>query len=344
MRYAVTGGTGFFGSVLMDELASRGHEAIALDLLPPDRTDWPHRSAVIDIRDSKALSSVLKDLGPVDGVFHLAAVLAHDKSHFADVTSTNLDGTRNLMEACRELEIPKVVFTSSNCVFAADCAEPVDENKSPSPIEEYGRSKLQGESLIATYSPAVKSVSLRCPTIISAGRMGLLTILFDFIREGRRLYLVGSGSNKYGFIYAPDLADACIRSMQSGASGIYHVGSDNVPTLRQLYSELAEFAGKKPRFVELPEGPATAALAALYRLGLSPLGPYHYRMLAANFVFDCSKLKAETGWKPTLTNSEMLQQAFTYYVEHREEMSQANVSPHRKPARAGILGLLRLIS
>jgi phage terminase small subunit len=68
-------------------------------------------------------------------------------------------------------------------------------------------------------------------------------------------------------------------------------------------------------------------------------------MLAANFVFDTTKAKDDLGWTPTKTNLEMLCEAYSYYVEHRDDIrKQKGLSPHRSPARAGIINLLRMIS
>lgn len=345
MRFVVTGGAGFFGSVLLQHLDQAGHEVLSVDCLADTSLNARYYTAQVDITDREALKQAIRTFGRVDGIFHLAAVLAHDRRQFRRLWSTNVDGTYNVMEIARELSIPKVVFTSSNCVFATHFDKHVDELVSPTPVEEYGKSKLAAEEVVISYDATVSGVIIRCPTIISAGRLGLLTILFDFVREGRRLYVLGSGDNRYSFIYARDLAEACLLAMTSSCTGIYHIGSDSVPTIRQLYGGLAAFAEKPAKIVSVPAGPAMLALKALYMLGLSPLGPYHYRMLAANFVFDTRKAKKDLGWAPTKTNLEMLCEAYSYYVEHRDDIRhQMGLSPHRSPARAGIINLLRMIS
>ncbi len=343
--FVVTGGSGFFGSQLLAHLAGRGHRLLSIDCLPDDKESRPYAFRQLDIADRVSLREAIAGFGPVDGIFHVAAVLAHDKRNFHRLWRSNVDGTRNVMETASELGIRKVVFTSSNCVFATTYDTAVDESTPVSPIEEYGRTKVAGEEIVGGYAGSVQGVSIRCPTIVGAGRLGLLTILFDFVREGRRMYLVGGGHNRYSFIHAGDLAAACLAAMGSDNCGIYHVGSDGVPTLEQLYADLYHFAGKTPRFVHLPAGPTALAMKVVYDLGLSPLGPYHYRMLAANFVFDNGKLKRDLGWAPTKTNSQMLCEAYKYYVDHRQELLQGTtLSPHRRPAGAGIINLLRLIS
>ena len=82
-----------------------------------------------------------------------------------------------------------------------------------------------------------------------------------------------------------------------------------------------------------------------YKLGLSPLGPYHRRMIAESFKFDTSKAKLELGWSPTLTNEEILLKAFEYYKKNKNDiLSRTNVSAHNTVTKAGIINLLKIIS
>ena len=79
--------------------------------------------------------------------------------------------------------------------------------------------------------------------------------------------------------------------------------------------------------------------------GLSPLGPYQYRMIAEPFAFDTARIKRTLGWKPTLTNSEMLFEAFDHYRRHRHEVSDPLLaSAHRQRARMGVIRLLKQLS
>jgi UDP-glucose 4-epimerase len=347
MRFVVTGGMGFFGSILCEHLVDRGHDVLSLDLLADTNSARRYKNIQLDLRDFEALKAAVVDFerdGKVNAIFHVAALLAHVTADPNELWSANVDGTKNVMECAKQLSIARVVFTSTNCVFSTGFTEPVNEQTATQPIEIYGKSKLAAEEIITSYKD-VSSVIVRCPTIIAAGRLGLLTILFDFVREGRRLYVVGDGSNRYSFISADDLADACLLAAQSSKSGLYNIGSDNVPSMRQLYSSLMQYAGKKPRIVSIPEAPTVMALKILNKLGLSPLGPYHYRMLAANFVFDTSKIKSEIEWRPTKTNTEILCSAYQYYIDNLDSINNAtNVSAHHSKAKAGILNLLRLIS
>jgi nucleoside-diphosphate-sugar epimerase len=221
----------------------------------------------------------------------------------------------------------------------------VTEHDVPAPIEIYGRSKLAAEQHLESLSSQLAVKIVRTPTIVAAGRLGLLSILFEFIHEGRRVWLVGDGGNRYQFVSADDLAQACLLLVASPATGVFHVGSENVPTIREMFGSVIERAGTKARLTQLPRSPAIAALRLLSSMGLSPLGPYHYRMIASSFEFDTTRLRNATGWRPTIGNTEMLWRAYQFYVEHLDQLSkQQKGSPHRTVSGLGALRIVKWLS
>ena len=135
-------------------------------------------------------------------------------------------------------------------------------------------------------------------------------------------------------IYAGDLAQACVQCLDCKGSATFHVGSDNVPSLRECYEAVIKEAGSKSRVRSLPKGPALAMMRLAHTLRISPLGPYQYRMIAEDFVFDTSRIRQALGWRPTVTNSEMLTMAYRYYAENREEiLARSNVRLTRERRR-----------
>jgi UDP-glucose 4-epimerase len=340
----VTGGSGFFGGILKRELLHRGFSVTNLDLVR-DPEEHPALTSVRgDIRDGELLDSVFASR-PFSAVFHVAAMLAHGGVSREVLWTSNVDGTRNLAEAARRHGVRKFVFTSSNCLWGHNLGHPVREDDPPAPVELYGRSKLAGERILTEYSRELDVVTLRCPTIISSGRLGLLAILFEFIQEGRTVWVVGDGSNRYQFVYAPDLAEACLLALNYGGSDVFHVGSDHVQTLREVYEAVIRKAGTRSRVHSLPRRATLAAMQLAHRLRLSELGPYHYRMIAEDFLFDTTKIRGRLGWSPTLSNAEMLSEAYEYYARSRREIeSRHDVSAHSRPASMGIIRLLKWIS
>src|ERR1017187_6228627 len=344
-KVLVTGGSGFFGSILKTRLLGEGFSVVNLDLVAdPDRHE--HLTSIRgDIRDCALLESLFA-AEHFDAVMHCAAMLAHEKIDKNTIWTSNVDGTRNLTEAARRTGVRSLVFTSTNCLWAQNAGRPVREDDPPAPVELYGRSKLAAEQILKQYQDDLAVIIIRCPTIIDSGRLGLLAILFEFIDEGRRIWVVGDGGNRYQFIYAQDLATACLLAMEHGHSDLFHVGSDDVPTLREVYEAVIRAAGTGARVARLPKAPTIAAMKLAHNLGISPLGPYHYRMIAEDFVFDTTHIRRELGWRPTLTNQEMMVKAYEYYSQRRKEIDAraGEVSAHSRAAKMGVIRLLKWMS
>ena len=340
----ITGGAGFFGDILKVALLSLGQLCVSVDLEPDLRRHPRLTSVQADIRHAGKLEPLFAQ-HRFDCIFHCAAILAHDAKDREFLWSSNVEGTRNVAELAAAHHIRKVVYVSSNCLWADPFNRAVTEHDTPHPREIYGRSKWEGEKILSSCADRFELAIIRTPTIIDEGRLGLLSILFEFIDEGRRVWLVGNGENKYQFVYAPDLADACIRASAPGHTGVFNVGSDHVESLRAVYQSVIDRAGSGSRISSLPRMPTLQLMRLAYLAGISPLGPYQYRMIAESFEFDTHRAHEELGWHPTLTNSEMLARAFQYYRDHRGEIhARTNVSAHKRPARMGVIRLLKWIS
>lgn len=343
-RVLVTGGSGFFGELLKHALLDEGLECVNVDL-KTDTTSHPGlTSHVADILESAALETIFSQQ-PIDCVFHCAAVLSHAARHRDFLWNCNVEGTRNVAGCAAKFQVPKVVFVSTNCLWAESFAKPVTEEEPPRPGEIYGESKLAAENVLQEFSDRFDSVIIRTPTIIGPGRLGLLTILFEFIDEGRRVWVVGGGKNRIQFIDADDLAQACIKGMRYEGSGIFNVGSNDVKSLAEVYEYVIGQAGTRARVAVLPRGVTLNLMKLAYFLRLSPLGPYQYKAIAESFQFDTSKAHRELGWKPTATNEQALFKAYEYYHKNLAEIRQRkDVSAHKQPAKLGLIRLLKWLS
>ena len=349
----VTGGSGFFGGVLKRRLLRDGHIVVNVDLVP-DEEIYPGLISITgDLRDAALLKRIFSQ-HRFDAVYHAAAQLAHGtRLDERLLWTSNVDATKLLAEAARRAGTRPFVFLSSNCLWASNLGHPVNEERdAPAPVEIYGKSKLEAERILQKFTSDLDVVIIRCPTIIDSGRLGLLAILFEFIHDGKTIWVVGAGNNRYQFIYAEDLATACILAASCGRSDLFHIGSDNVRTMRDVYEAVIRGAACEPgsragrsRVRSLPRAPVIAAMKLAHGLRLSPLGPYHYKMIAESFLFDTTRIKQRLGWQPTLTNEEMLLRAYTYYSRNREEIYQrTNASAHRKSAPMGVIRVLKWMS
>ncbi len=343
-RVLITGGSGFFGDLLKQRLLGQGFHCINVDIAEDTFAHSNLESLRTDIRDRGKLRQSF-EAHKLDAVFHCAAMLAHAVEDKQFLWESNVEGTRNIAELAKQFGVPRVVFTSSNCLWAENFGRPVLEDDPPNPVEIYGKSKWEAEKILLEYSSDFRAIVFRCPTIIDCGRLGLLGILFEFIDEGRKVWVVGGGRNRYQFIYAQDLVDACLLALDYPSGDVFNIGSDNVKTFREVYEYVIGKANTKARVATLPKAPAIAAMKLAYFLKLSPLGPYQYKMIAEDFVFDTTRIKGRLGWRPTLTNEEMLYRSYQYYHENLKEIrSRSGVSAHKQVADMGIIKLLKWLS
>lgn len=344
MHVLITGGAGFFGDILKKATLDAGHSCVSIDLQPDGFTHPRYEAVRGDIRDAQTLEDVFAR-HRFDAVFHVAAILAHAVKDENMLWTCNVDATRAVRDMAIRHGVPKIVATSSNCLWAEDKGRPVREDDEPRPVEIYGKSKWEMEKILLERPDAVHAVIFRCPTIIDSGRLGLLAILFEFIDEGRKVWVVGGGRNAYQFIFAPDLADAFLKALSHDRSDVFNIGSDNVTSFKDTYDAVIRRAGTGARVASIPRALALPAMKIAYALGLSPLGPYQYKMIAENFIFDTSKIKAELRWNPTATNADMLWKAYEYYHLHRAELGKrGDVSAHKQPAKMGVIRLLKWLS
>lgn len=340
----VTGGAGFFGELLKENLLINNYYCVSIDL-EKDTSSHPNLTSIQgDIRDLETLKNIFSQ-NKIDAIFHCAAMLAHSIKDKNVLWTSNVNGTRNIAEFAKQYKVPKIIFISSNCLWGEGFNRPVKEDDQPKPVEIYGQSKWEGEKILLEYTNNFDVIIFRCPTIIDCGRLGLLTILFEFIDEGRKVWVLDGGENRYQFIYAQDLIDACIKALEYNGSDIFNIGSDNIKPFKEAYEYVIKKANTNARVASLPKKLMVLLMKIAYMLKMSPLGPYQYKMIAEDFIFDTTKIKEKLLWKPTLTNEEMLYKAYEYYHNNREEIViRHNVSAHKQTAKMGIIKLLKWLS
>lgn len=339
--FLITGGAGFYGTILKKELIKDGNFCVSIDL---ENDDYKNENFVAikgDIRNKKLLEKIFNKY-KFDAIFHCAALLAHEVKDKKDLWTSNVDGTKNIVEYSIKKECKKIMFISSNCLWGKNFDYAVTEDELPDPIELYGKTKLEGEKILLSHKDEVNSIIFRSPTIIDEGRLGLLSLLFEFIDENRKVPLVGDGNNKYQFIYAKDMVTAMKLALDYNKTEIFNIGSDNVKTFNEVYKYVIEKSGSKSKLLHFPKKFMTICMKICFLLRISPLGPYQYKMISANFVFDTSKIKEKLNFTPTLSNEEMLLKSYNYYHCNRKEIeNRKDVSAHNKNAKMGVIRILK---
>ena len=222
----VTGGAGFIGSNLVPLLVEEGYRVRVLDNLSVGRAgalaglDVDLR--VGDIRDAGAVADAVRG---VDGVVHLAAhtsVIDSQQQPELDF-EINARGTLNLLLACRDQEVPRFVFASSNAPIGEN-EPPIDETKPARPLSPYGASKLAGEGYCSAFhgSYGLGTVILRFANVYGPRSSHKGSVVAKFIKDALNtgvLTIYGDGEQTRDFIYVEDLCRAIIATLRSDVGG-----------------------------------------------------------------------------------------------------------------------------
>lgn len=341
MKHLITGGSGFVGNLVARRLKERGEDVVALDIWddPKRRPDIEFVKASVNDRDA-----VRKALEGVDVVHHNAALVAQTDAgqKYYDV---NTWGSKIVAEEAVNAGVKAIVHTSSTAVFGVPLEEPLTNATPCLPMEDYGRSKLAGEQVMEALcrENGITCITIRPRATLGAGRLGIFGILFEWIKDSRNVYVIGSGDIKFQFIHAADLMDFYMLALDADRPGVYNVGTDTFGTLRGDLERLIAYAGSRSKVKSLPEGLAINSLRALYHLRLSPLVPWHYLTYHKACYFDPAPLHA-LGWKAAYSNQRMLEESYDWYVRAKQEDLNLGKSAHRAPLAQGALWLVKRFS
>jgi nucleoside-diphosphate-sugar epimerase len=339
--WSISGGAGFLGLHLARRLLADGHDVRTLDVVPLDDAEL-ERSVDErrgDIRDREKVAELVDG---ADVVVHAAAALPIRASRDS-IRSVNVGGTENVLRAGDDAGVRRVVFISSTAVYGVPEKHPIEEDDPLVGVGWYGESKIDAEGLCRV--AAVETTIVRPKTFIGPERLGVFEILFDWIREGRRIYTLGKGDNRYQLLAVEDLVDAIVRTGNEpkAARETFNVGATEFGTVRSDLQALIDHAGSSSRLQPVPVKPAEIALRGLELLRVSPLAEWHYKTAHKDSFVDVTKAQRLLGWQPRLSNRDALIETYDWYLANRGRIGEAGVT-HRVPWNQQALGLLKRLS
>jgi nucleoside-diphosphate-sugar epimerase len=342
--WAITGGSGFLGLHLARRLLADGHDVRTLDLDPPDAelTAAGVAGTIGDIRDPGAVERLCQG---ADVLVHAAAALPIQGSGAA-IRAINVEGTATVLAAAAETGVRRVLFVSSTAVYGIPRIHPIHEDAPLVPVGAYGQSKIEAEELCRQFGArGLEYVIIRPKTFVGPERLGVFEILFDWIRDGRRIYTIGAGTNRYQLLAVEDLVDAVVRAAERPVAGrTFNVGAREFGTVREDLQALIEHAGSTSRVTPVPARPVQAILRGLELLRVSPLAEWHYKTADKDSFVAIERAEAELDWAPRFSNAETLIAAYDWYEANREELARGPGLTHRVPWNQRALGLVKRLS
>ena len=340
--YLVTGGAGFLGINLIRFLLAKGQQVTSLDIVP-----FRHGDVVQEIRmvtgDVRDRGTVERAMEGVQVVIHAAAALPLYPAR--DIFTTNVEGTRTVLEVACERNIERVIHISTTAVYGIPDHHPVIETDPLQGVGPYGISKVRAEGVCGEYRSRGMCIPiLRPKSFIGPERLGVFALLYEWASDARNFPILGRGDRPYQYLHVEDLCEAiwlCAMHPLETVNDTFNLGAKEFGSPRSDFQAVLDHAGFGKKVISIPEGPAVLALRVLQRLGLSPIYPWIYETIGKESVVSIERAEGLLGFLPKYSNRAALIRNFDWYLSHREEFRRQAGVTHRVPWREGVLALIK---
>jgi nucleoside-diphosphate-sugar epimerase len=340
-KVLVTGGAGFLGINLIRYLMAKGYALASLDI---EEFDYPERSRIEaikgDIRDKAMLNQAMED---VDFVVHTAAALPLYSPE--DIYTTDVEGTRNVLEAALIHGVERVVHISSTAVYGIPDHHPLYETDRLEGVGPYGQAKIQAEMLCLEYrAKGIVVPVIRPKSFVGPERLGVFALLYDWAFTGHNFPMIGSGKNRYQLLDVEDLCEAIYLTLtlpEEKVNDTFNIGAAEFTTMKEDYQAVLDYAGHGKKVVGFPAAPAIWSLRLLDTLKLSPLYKWVYETASKDSFVSIEKAERQLGFRPKYSNKDALLKNFRWYIENQMQFDNASGVSHRVPWKQGVIGLLK---
>jgi nucleoside-diphosphate-sugar epimerase len=345
-KYFITGGAGFLGINLIRLLLDKGHEVISYDINKdfnyPEKNDSRVRIEIGDIRDFHLLKESMRSS---DIVIHAAAALPlYSKD---DIYTTDVDGTRNVMQSALELGIGRVIMISSTAVYGIPKKHPLFEDDPMVGVGAYGKAKIKAEEICSDYRKLGMIIPIIRPkSFVGPERLGVFSLLFDWAIDGKNFPVIGSGNNRYQLLDVYDLCEAiylCSVLSDNKVNNTFNIGAEVFTTMKEDYQAVLDKAGYGKKIIGFPALPLIIILRILELFRLSPLYKWVYETASKDSFVSIDKAKRILGFTPAFSNKDALLRNFDWFVKNRDNFKESNGVDHRKPWKQGVLKIVKVL-
>jgi nucleoside-diphosphate-sugar epimerase len=347
MKILVTGASGFLGLHVVNNLAAKGHEIVMLDMAPlGELEEYPKNTKFfqVDIRNRPVLEKVLAG-EDIEMIVHGAAALPLWSRK--DIFETNVQGTRNVSEIAQDLGIKRVCYVSSTAVYGVPEKHPIYEDDPLIGVGPYGESKILAENVCKEFREKGMVVPIIRPkTFVGTVRMGVFGILYEWVMEGRKIPVIGDGTNRYQLLEVEDLADAIALTLtepEDKVNDTFNVGAVDFNTVNEDVGALCEHAGTGARVMHTPAKVVKALLRGFEQVGLSPLYQWVYDTADKDSFVSVEKIQKTLGWQPKYSNAAALIRSYDWFKENYQKIKSQHGVTHTVIWKEGILGVFKKI-
>jgi nucleoside-diphosphate-sugar epimerase len=340
--YLITGGAGFLGINLTRYLLARGHKVTSLDIAD---FDYPERSKITEIKgDIRDRAAVDRAMQGIDIVVHTAAALPLYKPE--DIFSTDIEGTRTVIDSAQQHGVQRFVHVSSTAVYGIPDHHPLLETDKLDGVGPYGKAKIEAEEVCFEYRKKGMCVPvIRPKSFIGPERLGVFALFYDWAKDGHGFPMLGSGRNRYQLLDVEDLCQAiylCCTLDPNVVNDTFNIGAKEFTTMKEDYQAVLDYAGFGKKIRPLPAGPAIFTLRVLEALNLSPLYKWVYETASKDSFVSIEKAEKTIGYKPQYSNKQALIRNYQWYLDNVSKFQGQSGVSHRVPWKQGILGVAKM--
>ena len=341
--FLITGGAGFLGINLVRYLLARQQRVTVIDIAP---FDYPDVNAQIRaVRgDIRSRDDVQRAMQGADIVVHAAAALPLYKP--ADIYSTDVQGTRMVLEEAARRKVERFIHVSSTAVYGIPDHHPLLETDEIKGVGPYGEAKVLAEMICEECrNDGMCLPILRPKSFIGPERLGVFAMLYEWARDGHNFPILGPGNNPYQYLDVEDLCEAiwlCAALPEDAVNDTFNIGAKEFGTPRSDFQAVLDEAGHGKRIISLPERPVILTLRLLELLRLSPLYKWIYETVSKESFVSIEKAEKKLGLTPKYSNRKALIRNYRWYLENAERLGRVSGITHRVPWSQGILKLAKV--
>ena len=303
-KYIITGGAGFIGSHIAEELAKEGNEIIIIDNLRTGNVEKlkniTHTFVNGDIRDLDCLKN---NFNGADTVFHLAAALSVPESMEKplEYNDINGNGTLNVIKAAQECGVRRIVFSSSAAIYGDNPELPKVETMTPEPLSPYAVNKIDGEYYLNLFkTDKLSAVVLRYFNVFGprqdpdSAYAAAVPIFIHRALKNQDINIYGDGQQTRDFVFVKDVAGANLHA-RTAPAGVYNVGNNSTTIIQELAEKIIKLTNSNSKLINVSERPGEVK---------------HSRASIERII--------STGWSPSFPFDTALEKTIEYYSTHLE--------------------------
>jgi nucleoside-diphosphate-sugar epimerase len=279
-----------------------------------------------------------------DMVVHCAAALPLYKPE--EIFSTDIDGTRTVLQAALDAGVARAVHVSSTAVYGIPDHHPLLETDRLHGVGPYGEAKVKAEEVCDEFRAQGMTVPIIRPkSFIGPERLGVFALFYDWAKDGHGFPMIGSGDNRYQLCDVEDVCQGIYLSATGPADkvdDVFNIGAREFTTMKEDYQAVLDEAGFGKKISGFPAGPVIWTLRVLEAMKLSPLYKWVYETASEDSFVSIEKAERVLGFDPKYSNKDALVRNYRWYLEHLPEFENASGVSHRVPWKQGILKVAKV--